>query len=69
MWPATKAARVGPTGAFPDRLDFEASARVTPPPGATGLPDYTFAFHDDQEIGPSMLAKIAKYTGLTPNDL
>ena len=32
-------------------------------------PDVVFAFHDDVEIGPKMLAKIAKKTGLTPNDL
>lgn len=34
-----------------------------------GWPDYTFAFHDRQEIGPRMLARIAKRTGLTPGDL
>ncbi|MBI4088860.1 type II toxin-antitoxin system HicA family toxin [Candidatus Kaiserbacteria bacterium] len=34
----------------------------------TGWPDYTFAFHDREEIGPHMLARIAKHTGLTPND-
>lgn len=34
-----------------------------------GWPDYTFAFHDGEEIGPKMLARIAKHTGLTPNDL
>jgi predicted RNA binding protein YcfA (HicA-like mRNA interferase family) len=34
-----------------------------------GSPDYVFAFHDADEIGPRMLAKIAKHTGLTPNDL
>jgi hypothetical protein len=28
-----------------------------------------FAFHDDGEIGPRMLARIAKRTGLTPDDL
>jgi predicted RNA binding protein YcfA (HicA-like mRNA interferase family) len=28
-----------------------------------------FAFHDGDEIGPRMLAKIAKYTGLEPGDL
>ena len=32
-------------------------------------PDYVFAFHDSEEIGPRMLAKIAKHTGLKPNDL
>lgn len=34
-----------------------------------GWPDYVFAFHDREEIGPRMLAKIAKSTGLTPADL
>jgi predicted RNA binding protein YcfA (HicA-like mRNA interferase family) len=32
-------------------------------------PDFTFAFHDSEEIGPRMLARIAKHTGLTPDDL
>ncbi len=31
--------------------------------------DYVFAFHDADEIGPRMLAKIAKQTGLQPKDL
>ena len=31
--------------------------------------DYVFAFHDGEEIGPRMLARIAKHTGLTPDDL
>jgi predicted RNA binding protein YcfA (HicA-like mRNA interferase family) len=34
-----------------------------------GWPDFVFAFHDGDEIGPRMLARIAKRTGLTPNDL
>jgi predicted RNA binding protein YcfA (HicA-like mRNA interferase family) len=34
-----------------------------------GWPDYVFAFHDGNEIGPRMKAKIAKYTGLQPGDL
>ena len=34
-----------------------------------GLPDYVFAFHDKEEIGPRMLARIAKHTGLEPEDL
>ncbi len=34
-----------------------------------GWPDFTFAFHDGEEIGPRMLAKIAKDTGLRPEDL
>jgi predicted RNA binding protein YcfA (HicA-like mRNA interferase family) len=31
--------------------------------------DFVFAFHDSDEIGPKMLARIAKHTGLTPDDL
>ena len=35
----------------------------------TGWPDYVFAFHDEDEIGPRMLARIGKATGLTRADL
>ncbi|NCC50636.1 MAG: type II toxin-antitoxin system HicA family toxin [Spartobacteria bacterium] len=34
-----------------------------------GWPDIVFAFHDKEEIGPRMLSRIAKKTGLTPDDL
>jgi predicted RNA binding protein YcfA (HicA-like mRNA interferase family) len=34
-----------------------------------GWPDVVFAFHDDDELGPRMLARIAKHTGLRPEDL
>lgn len=34
-----------------------------------GWPDVVFAFHDRDEIGPKMLARLAKTTGLTPEDL
>jgi predicted RNA binding protein YcfA (HicA-like mRNA interferase family) len=33
-----------------------------------GWPDVVFAFHDRDEIGPKMLARLAKSTGLTPDD-
>lgn len=29
----------------------------------------SFAFHDNEELGPRMLARIAKVTGLKPEDL
>jgi predicted RNA binding protein YcfA (HicA-like mRNA interferase family) len=35
----------------------------------SGWPDYVFAFHDADEVGPRMLARIAKHTGLSPDDL
>jgi len=34
-----------------------------------GWPDVVFAFHDGEELGPRMLARIAKMTGLRPEDL
>ena len=38
-------------------------------PSRDGYSDYVFAFHEGEEIGPRMLARIAKRTGLTPGDL
>jgi predicted RNA binding protein YcfA (HicA-like mRNA interferase family) len=67
-WPATKA-----------RLVLAALLRigwrVTEQEGShrrlerDGWEPYTFAFHDRQEIGPVMMAKIAKKTGLRPEDV
>ncbi len=34
-----------------------------------GWADIVFAFHDREEIGPRMLARSAKRTGLKPEDL
>jgi len=34
-----------------------------------GWADVVFAFHDDEEIGPRMLSRIAKHSGLKPEDL
>lgn len=34
-----------------------------------GWPDFVFPFHENEEIGPKMLARISKHTGLTPEDL
>ncbi|MBK9361409.1 MAG: type II toxin-antitoxin system HicA family toxin [Rubrivivax sp.] len=34
-----------------------------------GWSDVVFAFHDGDEIGPKMLARLAKHTGLRPEDL
>jgi predicted RNA binding protein YcfA (HicA-like mRNA interferase family) len=34
-----------------------------------GYPNYIFSFGDSDEIGSKMLTKIAKATGLTPDDL
>jgi predicted RNA binding protein YcfA (HicA-like mRNA interferase family) len=34
-----------------------------------GWLDLVFAFHDDEEIGPRMLARIARRSGLQSKDL
>ena len=34
-----------------------------------GWADFVFAFHDRDEIGSKMLARMSKYTGLKPEDL
>jgi predicted RNA binding protein YcfA (HicA-like mRNA interferase family) len=35
----------------------------------SGWQNFTFCFHDNEELGPAALAKIAKDTGLQPDDL
>ena len=67
-WRATKAKRVL---AALERLGWKkkrrsGSHRTLSRPG---WPDVVFAFHDNEEIGPRMLARIAKVTGLAPEDL
>lgn len=67
-WPATKAQRVL---AALLRIGWTikrqtGSHRVLQ---RTGWPDYVFAFHDREEIGPRMLTRIAKHTGLRSEDL
>lgn len=37
--------------------------------GRSGWVDYVFAYHDGDEIGPAALSRIAKHTGLQPDDL
>ena len=34
-----------------------------------GHANFVFAFHDGDEIGPKMLARVAKHIGLEPADL
>jgi predicted RNA binding protein YcfA (HicA-like mRNA interferase family) len=68
QWRSTKARRVL---AALVRIGWEikresGSHRVLTRPG---WPDTVFAFHDQEEIGPRMLARLAKVTGLRPEDL
>ena len=34
-----------------------------------GWTDYVFAFHEGEEIGPKMMSRIARHTGLEHEDL
>ena len=34
-----------------------------------GWPDFVFAFHEGEELGPRMLARVARRIGLRPEDL
>ncbi len=67
-WPATKARRVL---AALLRIGWTVKRQSGSHRTLTrsGWPDFVFAFHDDDEIGPAMLARIAKRTGLKPEDL
>jgi predicted RNA binding protein YcfA (HicA-like mRNA interferase family) len=69
QWPSTKARlvlaallRIGWTV----KRQSGTSHRVLARPGWA---DFIFSFHDQEEIGPRMLRRIAKHTGLTPGDL
>ena len=69
QWPSTKARlvlaallRIG----WSIKRQSGTSHRVLDRPG---WPDFVSAFHDREEIEPRMLARIAKRTGLTPEDL
>ena len=69
QWPSTKARRVLAallSIGWSVKRQVHGSHRIL---SRRGWPNYTFAFHDREEIGPRMLAKIAKRTGLTPKDL
>lgn len=67
-WPSTQASRVLSTLL---RIGWQ----IKRPTGShkilqrIGWPDVVFAFHDHDEIGPRMLARLSKATGLTRENL
>jgi predicted RNA binding protein YcfA (HicA-like mRNA interferase family) len=67
-WPSAKARRVlaGPLRIGRQIKRASGSHRTL---NRDGRPDFVFSFHDDEEIGPRMLARLAKKTGLIPTDL
>jgi len=67
-WPSSKAKRVlSALYRIGWTLKRQAGSHKTL--SRAGWSDFVFAFHDSEEIGPRMLARIAKHTGLTPEDL
>lgn len=68
VWPAAKARRVlGALYRLGWQLKRETGSHKTL--ARDGYPDFVFAFHETEEIGPRMLARIARRTGLPPEDL
>ncbi|PKB80879.1 MAG: hypothetical protein BZY88_07645 [SAR202 cluster bacterium Io17-Chloro-G9] len=67
-WPSTRARRVLTAllqiGWTTKRQS--GSHRILSP---EGWPDFVFAFHENVEIGPRMLVRISRRTGLRPEDL
>ena len=67
-WPSTRASRVLAAllriGWFVKRQTGSHRTLVR-----TGWPDYVFAFHEKDEIGPRMMARISRRTGLRIEDL
>ena len=67
-WPSSKARHVlSALLAIGWRLKRQSGSHRTL--SREGWRDFDFAFHDRDEIGPRMLARIAKHTGLSPEDL
>ena len=67
-WPSTKARRVyAALLAVGWQLKRQSGSHRTL--SRNGYPDFVFAFHDGEEIGRKMPARIAKHTGIKPDDL
>lgn len=69
QWPARKARRVLAALlriGWSIKRQAGTSHRVL---ARSSWPDFVFAFHDNEELGPRMLARIAKRIGLRPEDL
>jgi len=67
-WPSTKARRVL-AALFQIGWTLKRQSGSHKTLSRPGWADFVFAFHDGETIGPKMLARIAKHTGLKPEDL
>jgi predicted RNA binding protein YcfA (HicA-like mRNA interferase family) len=67
-WPSTKARRVlAALSKIGWQLKRQSGSHRTL--SRANWADFVFSFHDDEVVGPKMLARIAKKTGLIPGDL
>jgi predicted RNA binding protein YcfA (HicA-like mRNA interferase family) len=67
-WPSTKAKRVlAAPLCLGWRIKRQSGSHRTL--SREGWPDFTFAFHDNDELGGRALVRLARDSGLTPNDL
>lgn len=67
-WPSSKARRVlAALHAIGWNIKRQSGSHRTL--ARDGWPDFVFAFHDSEELGSIMLKRIAKHTGLRPEDL
>jgi predicted RNA binding protein YcfA (HicA-like mRNA interferase family) len=69
QWPSTKGRKVL-------RALFKIGWQIKKQKGSSHIQlvhppfgEFTWAFRDSEEIGPVMLARIAKHTGLKPKDI
>ena len=67
-WPSTKARRVL-AALFRIGWALKRQSGSHKTLARPGWPGVVFAFHDGETIGPKMFARIAKRTGLRPEDL
>lgn len=67
-WPSSKARRVL-AALYRNGWSLKRQSGSHKTLACPGRPDFVFAFHDGEEIGPRMLVRIAKHTGLKPEDL
>jgi hypothetical protein len=50
-------------------VDIKEAGRLSHEAAKARWRNFTFCFHDNEEVGPAALAKIAKDTGIRPEDL
>lgn len=67
-WPSSKAKKVlAALLSIGGRIKRQSGSHRTL--SRDGWSDFVFAFHEGEEIGPRMLVRIGKHTGLSPEQL